>query len=64
MGNLRRGSQVVRQRSAKPLFTGSIPVLASKPPSLTLPTEEEGIVNEVVNEVVNEMVSGLVAQFG
>ena len=26
----RRGSQVVRQRSAKPLFTGSNPVRASK----------------------------------
>ena len=32
-GLIRRGSQVVRPRSAKPLFTGSIPVPASLQPS-------------------------------
>ena len=31
---LRRRSQVVRQRSAKPLFIGSIPIAASNTPNI------------------------------
>ena len=41
---IRRGSQVVRQRSAKPLFAGSIPARASRDDSDTRQRTLPGVV--------------------
>jgi hypothetical protein len=53
-GLIRRGSQVVRPRSAKPLFTGSIPVPAFFPLLVKASFPRENCLRTVILESPKE----------